>query len=348
MHFSNFLKFSAFLATAAVQVTAVDHNVTVGGSAGNIFTPEFVTAQPGDTVIFTFRQKNHTVTQSTFATPCQRLDQGFDSGFVPVPPENTDGPFTAAQLVVRDDQPIWAYCGQANHCQQGMVFAVNPGDRFAAFKAAAMATGGTPPASSSLSPPPPLSTTTPVVINPPPTSTPTTGTDHRVVVGGPGRLLFDPTNIVAQPGDTVTFEFRQKNHTATQSTFNDPCRPMAGGFDTGYQPVADGVTNFPTQTIPVNGTQPVWVYCAQGNHCVSGMVFAINPETNGPNTFEAFRARAMGGSSSSVLPSGGTPTSTGVGAPAPTTTDVGAAGRVNVQSIAGLSVILFATSFFLL
>lgn len=150
---------------------------------------------------------------------------------MPVPAENADGPFPAARFLVRDTQPIWAYCRQANHCQQGMVFAVNPGDKFAAFKANAIASGNsTPPAVTST--PPPTSTSTSVV-NPPPTSTPTTGADHRVVVGGTGLLSFNPTTVVAQPGDTVTFEFHQKNHTATQSTFADPCKPMTGGFNSG-------------------------------------------------------------------------------------------------------------------
>jgi len=42
MRFSNVFGLSTFLATAAVQVTAVQHNVTVGGSAGLVYTPEFV------------------------------------------------------------------------------------------------------------------------------------------------------------------------------------------------------------------------------------------------------------------------------------------------------------------
>ena len=37
-------------------------------------------ANPGDTVIFTFKQKNHTVTQSSLNTPCSPLASGFDSG----------------------------------------------------------------------------------------------------------------------------------------------------------------------------------------------------------------------------------------------------------------------------
>jgi len=42
MRFSDFLKLSALFATAAVQVTATEFNVTVGGTAGLVFTPEFV------------------------------------------------------------------------------------------------------------------------------------------------------------------------------------------------------------------------------------------------------------------------------------------------------------------
>jgi plastocyanin len=236
-----------------------------------------------------------------------------------------------------------------------MVFAVNPGDKFAAFKASAMASGNstvsTPPT------PPPTSTSTPVVVNPPPTSTPTTGNDHRVVVGGPGLLSFDPSTVVAQPGDTVTFEFHQKNHTATQSTFNVPCQPLMSGFNSGFKPVGDNATEFPTFTVPVNDTKPIWVYCAQANHCPSGMVFAINANTTGPNTFDAFRAKAMGSTSSSVPPNNAGPSSTGAGspfpttntgAPLPTTTNSGAAGRIDVQSITGLSAVFFTSMLFLL
>lgn len=37
----------------------------------------------------------------------------------------------------------------------------------------------------------------------------------------------------AQPGDQVVFHFEQKNHTATQSSFADPCGKLDGGFDSG-------------------------------------------------------------------------------------------------------------------
>ena len=42
---------------------------------------------------------------------------------------------------------------------------------------------------------------------------PTTPTDHQIVVGDEGKLIYNPSNIKATPGDTVTFIFRPKNHT---------------------------------------------------------------------------------------------------------------------------------------
>jgi plastocyanin len=172
---------------------------------------------------------------------------------MPVSASNTNGPFPAAQYTVQDMNPVWVYCKQGNHCQQGMVFAVNPGTQFAAFQAAAM---GNTTASSSL----PTTAITPTGVvtatatitgggqtmtttygSFPGSSAPTSGTstDHKVVVGG-STLTYTPSNITAQIGDTVTFQFMQKNHTATQSTFANPCRALTltstsgqVGFDSG-------------------------------------------------------------------------------------------------------------------
>ncbi len=76
------------------------------------------------------------------------------------------------------------------------------------------------------------------------------GAEHQVTVGGVGVLKYDPEFIVctlidfmsymrlkcsqnANPGDTVQFTFKQKNHTVTQSSLNSPCSPLAKGFDSG-------------------------------------------------------------------------------------------------------------------
>ncbi|KAJ7063441.1 hypothetical protein C8F01DRAFT_1133037 [Mycena amicta] len=128
---------SACLSLAAIPlVRSAIIDVVVGGDGIIAFTPNQVVAQVSDIIQFTFKQKNHTVTQSSLASPCSPLEDGFDSGFVPVAANETD--FPVAQLTVKSTDPIWVYCKQTGHCQQlGMVFAVNPGDKFAAFQAAA-------------------------------------------------------------------------------------------------------------------------------------------------------------------------------------------------------------------
>jgi len=327
-----FFKFTAALVAAAVvQVTtAAQFNVTVGGPGVLAFNPSTVNASIGDVVLFTFMQKNHTVTQSTLANPCQLAEGGFDSGFMPVP-DTTTSNFPQAQFLVQDTKPVWVYCRQANHCQQGMVFAINPADKFAAFKATAM--GGNPSNSTGNStvPPPPSSssaslpsviTVTQTVTQPAsgitsqsssassPAPSNSISTDHKVVVGGPS-LVFQPANITAQVGDTITFQFMQKNHTATQSSFANPCSPLSSstgpGFDSGFMAVAEGATQFPTYTIQVNNTTPIWAYCKQANHCQSGMVFAVNAVETGQNNFENFVNNAKGASNSpngTVAPAG--------------------------------------------
>jgi len=266
--------------------------VVVGGPGVLQYNPSSVNANVGDVVQFVFQQKNHTATQSTFETPCSPAPGGFDSGFVPVADNVTSG-FPVAALQIINTDPIWVYCRQANHCQQGMVFAVNPGSNFAAFQAAAE--GGAVLSSTASGT---GATSTPA--SSAPTSSATSGTDHRIVVGGPNILAYSPSNITAQVGDTVTFEFHEKNHTVTQSAFNTPCRALAStstsgqiGFDSGFMPVADGAVTFPTFTIVVNDTNPIWAYCRQANHCGQGMVFAVNAVESGPKNFSAFQALAM-------------------------------------------------------
>ncbi len=148
---------------------------------------------------------------------------------------NTNGPFQEAQFQVTDTNPVWVYCRQTGHCQKGMVFAINPGDKLAAFQAAAM--GNTTTNSSSTASPAASSTAaTTTASSTPPSST---SQDHKVIVGGT-TLTFQPSNVTAQPGDTITFEFHQKNHTVTQSNFANPCQMLSSsstsgqvGFDSG-------------------------------------------------------------------------------------------------------------------
>lgn len=70
-------------ATAAAAGAGATHTVTVGGPKGLAYEPNNIVANVGDMVIFTFLSQNHTVSQSAFATPCELLAGGMDSGFQP-------------------------------------------------------------------------------------------------------------------------------------------------------------------------------------------------------------------------------------------------------------------------
>ncbi|KAF8527989.1 hypothetical protein BU17DRAFT_39094 [Hysterangium stoloniferum] len=126
-------------------------NVAVGNNGTLTFNPSRVSAQPRDTIVFTFMTKNHTVTQSTFSNPCVQLNNattsqvGFDSGFQFVAPDSTQ--FPTFNYTVVDTSPVWAYCRQktpSSHCANGMVFAINSVETsdhsFNAFSSLAKAT----------------------------------------------------------------------------------------------------------------------------------------------------------------------------------------------------------------
>ncbi|KAJ6585266.1 hypothetical protein B0H19DRAFT_417100 [Mycena capillaripes] len=147
----------ASLAALVSAVSAADILVKVGENNGTTYDPTNVTAAVGDKVIFQFLMKNHTVTQSTFATPCEIMTtpvQGIDSGFQFVPANATQIPewsFT----VNNASSPLWFFCAQTGHCAKGMVFSVNApptGKTFDAFQAAAKATAPTSSAGASGSP----------------------------------------------------------------------------------------------------------------------------------------------------------------------------------------------------
>ncbi|KAF1967555.1 hypothetical protein BU23DRAFT_287120 [Bimuria novae-zelandiae CBS 107.79] len=140
MKYTFALPLAASLAAAQMQVMSLApqatgtgpmiHTVTVGGmkavSTGMApslaFFPESITANVGDMVEFVFMQKNHTVTQSTFAEPCKAMAGGQDSGFMPNP-EGKAG--VTWNMTVATTDPTWWYCKQGTHCGVGMVFAVN-------------------------------------------------------------------------------------------------------------------------------------------------------------------------------------------------------------------------------
>jgi len=139
---------------AALSVSAqTTHTITVGAGGNLTYTPSNITAAAKDIVTFVFTTKNHTVTQSTFAEPCTQLTNtsvtpnivGISSGFVPI--NGTPAEFPTWSFTVTDTSPLWFFCLQANHCQQGMVFSINatPQKSYDAFLTAAKASNASVP-----------------------------------------------------------------------------------------------------------------------------------------------------------------------------------------------------------
>ena len=119
------------------------HFVDVGAQGQFLFNPTQVDAAVGDIVVFRFLKLNHTVTQSSFDSPCGPIG-GFDSGFRYYNPLNQTGVINhLLPFLVRDSEPTWFYCRQSvprSHCSAGMVFGINTGDKMIAFMAKAMVT----------------------------------------------------------------------------------------------------------------------------------------------------------------------------------------------------------------
>ncbi|KAI9721823.1 MAG: hypothetical protein M1812_002159 [Candelaria pacifica] len=114
-----------------------------------------------------------------------------------------------------------------------------------------------------------------------------------------GSLVYEPNDIKAAAGSLIQFQFYPMNHSVVQSTFDQPCVPIANnqpstpGFFSGFMPVSKNSTIMPIFTIAVNDTKPIWFYCSQGKHCQSGMVGVINaPTTNSSRTVASFKALA--------------------------------------------------------
>ncbi|KAJ7098144.1 Cupredoxin [Mycena belliarum] len=143
-------------------------------------------------------------------------------------------------------------------------------------------------------PSPPQTTTAAPAAAPVP-SAPANTAGHMNINVAPGSFTFSPANISAPNGTAVTFWFPNTgiNHSVTQSSFQNPCTPLAAtannpaGFDSG-------LTNSVQFTIVItDDTKPIWFHCKQVTHCGMGMVGSINANESSANSFSAFQAAAM-------------------------------------------------------
>jgi plastocyanin len=85
---------------------------------------------------------------------------------------------------------------------------------------------------------------------------------RQVMVGG-ASLVYNPSQIMAAPGDMVKFTFMETNHTVTQSSFAKPCVKLAAmpgmpaPADSGFMPNKNNTVNpAPTFEYKVTTTDP--------------------------------------------------------------------------------------------
>ncbi|KLU91589.1 hypothetical protein MAPG_10107 [Magnaporthiopsis poae ATCC 64411] len=101
------------------------------GKNGTTFQPNNIKAAVGDAVQFQFMGGNHTVTQSTFDNPCTPINDfvknvtGVHSGYVPFAASAAMGQVPVYTIMINNTNPMWLYCAQAKHCQNGMVMVIN-------------------------------------------------------------------------------------------------------------------------------------------------------------------------------------------------------------------------------
>lgn len=105
----------------------------------------------------------------------------------------------------------------------------------------------------------------------------------------------------------------------TQSSLQDPCNSVQGGFDTGFQPVAPGVLdNFPAIQMEItDAEQPIFLYCRQTGHCQAGMRMAINANDEQFAQFMAADTNSSSSSSSSSSSGSGSGSGSGSTPPPP-------------------------------
>ncbi|VBB78335.1 Putative protein of unknown function [Podospora comata] len=138
------LALAALASLASAQRTWV---VTVAQNGSLTFSPDNIKAAPGEFVQFQFLAGNHTVTQSTFDKPCQPIAMhsnatGFHSGFQPVAASASMGMIPTYTIQINNTNPLWLYCAQGRHCENGMSMvinepATNPNRTLANYKALA-------------------------------------------------------------------------------------------------------------------------------------------------------------------------------------------------------------------
>ena len=144
--------------TQIADQPATTHTIIVAQEDKSMFTPDHIVATVGEIVRFTFVGGNFTVRQSSLTAPCSPLG-GFDSS-LPQFRQDSMSNQSYADYTVESTNPEWFYWyvaeiiyniftdsarshqpGSVDHCEAGVVFAVNAGSQFSTFVANSVSQG---------------------------------------------------------------------------------------------------------------------------------------------------------------------------------------------------------------
>jgi len=108
--------------TKTTSASSSVHTVQVG-DGGLTYSPSNITAAVGEKVEFHFFAPEHSVAQSTFASPCTpSSNSSFFSGAISTSSGQNTNVFT---ITVNDTNAIWFYCAVPTHCKLGMAGVIN-------------------------------------------------------------------------------------------------------------------------------------------------------------------------------------------------------------------------------
>ncbi|KAK2737424.1 hypothetical protein FQN57_007514 [Myotisia sp. PD_48] len=103
----------------------------------------------------------------------------------------------------------------------------------------------------------------------------------HVQVGQGEKLTYTPNVIKAEKGDNVVFHFVGGHHDVAQGSHDSPCQSSGEGSIWSGVIDAEETGGKVTFTVPIQDTDPKWLYCSVGKHCQNGMTAVINPPSEG-------------------------------------------------------------------
>ncbi|KAJ7201766.1 hypothetical protein C8J57DRAFT_1624528 [Mycena rebaudengoi] len=120
--------------------------------------------------------------------------------------------------------------------------------------------------------------------------------NHAVSIGFGGALVFNPNQVTAAIGDTVTFTVVNGNHSTTTTVLAAQSAPRPGGVGPTDGTLASCRILMGPCLISLHRRRHRAALCGlhanAGAHCRAGMTFALNP-TAADMTYDQFKANAM-------------------------------------------------------